>query len=275
MYETLDYHKTVTQLRDFFHNEKGFIEVPTQSRLSILSACEEPRTISEFVFDGINYPLPQTGQMWLEYELLKNPEWKGVFCVSTSFRNEPNPIDGRHKKVFPMFEFESTGGTQELMTLEDELLDYLGFKNETIYCTYEELCEEYETDILEAEHEERMNDEIGRKVFLMKFPKRTYPFWNMKQNEYDSDLFNKIDVILHGQETIGSAERSCDKEQMRWNFLNQSDGSYCNLLFEKFGKDRVMKELDDFLSFDFIERFGGGIGMTRMCRAMKLEGLLE
>ena len=26
---------------------------------------------------------------------------------------------------------------------------------------------------------------------------------------------NKIDVILHGIETIGSAERSCDKDEMR------------------------------------------------------------
>ena len=37
---------------------------------------------------------------------------------------------------------------------------------------------------------------------------------------------------------------------------------------------QVMKELDEFLSHDFFPRFGGGIGMTRMARAMKLEGLI-
>ena len=65
MYETFDYDKVVSKMRLFFKEAKGFTEVPTQSRLSILAACEDPKTISQFVFDGINYPLPQTGQMWL------------------------------------------------------------------------------------------------------------------------------------------------------------------------------------------------------------------
>lgn len=36
----------------------------------------------------------------------------------------------------------------------------------------------------------------------------------------------------------------------------------------KFGKERVLKELEEFLSLDLFPRFGGGIGMTRMMRAM-------
>ena len=34
----------------------------------------------------------------------------------------------------------------------------------------------------------------------------------MKKN---GDISNKVDVILHGVETIGSAERSCNKDEMR------------------------------------------------------------
>jgi len=45
---------------------------------------------------------------------------------------------------------------------------------------------------------------------------------------------------------------------------------YADILFAQFGKERVQKELEAFLSFDFFERFGGGIGMTRMIRALKL-----
>ena len=45
----------------------------------------------------------------------------------------------------------------------------------------------------------------------------------MKQNDKDKNLYNKVDVILHGQETIGSAERSCDAEEMRNNFLFQHE----------------------------------------------------
>ena len=273
MYETFDYHKVVDKMRKFFKDAKNFIEVPTQSRLSILAACEDPNTIAQFNFDGVEYPLPQTGQMWLEHELLTNPDTEGFFCISTSYRNEPNPIDGRHQKIFPMFEFETKGNIADMCSLEEELLEFLGFEGST-HVTYDSMCKEYRTDILEAEHEELMNKEKGNVVFLSKFPKRTHPFWNMKQNDINKGLFNKIDVILHGQETIGSAERSCDVEEMRYNFLNQTDGAYANLLFKKFGQKRVMQELDEFLNNDFFPRFGGGIGVTRMSRAMKLEGLI-
>jgi len=94
MINSQEYHFVVSKMREFFVNRK-YIEVPVQSRLSILAACEDPETISQFRFSDIVWPLPQTGQMWLEYELLKNPGVPGVFCISTSYRNEPNPIPGR------------------------------------------------------------------------------------------------------------------------------------------------------------------------------------
>ena len=118
-----------------------------------------------------------------------------------------------------------------------------------------------------------MEKDHGPVFFLENFPERTSPFWNMKLQE-DKVHSNKIDVILHGIETIGSAERSTSKEEMRENFLTISDGGYANILFAQFGKARVEKELDDFLSKDFFERSGGGIGVTRMIRAMKLSNLL-
>jgi hypothetical protein len=90
----------------------------------------------------------------------------------------------------------------------------------------------------------------------------------MKRNE--KGTFNKIDVILYGQETIGSAERSCDVEIMRNLFYTISDGGYAAKLFELFGKERVEKELEEFLSLDFFPRFGGGIGMTRLARAYEM-----
>jgi aspartyl/asparaginyl-tRNA synthetase len=84
------------------------------------------------------------------------------------------------------------------------------------------------------------------------------------------EIFNKVDVILYGQETIGSAERSCDVEEMRQMFYTIEDGGYSAKLFELFGKERVEKELEEFLSFRFFPRFGGGIGMTRLARAYEL-----
>jgi len=267
MKDTKTYNELVQKMRTFFQS-KGFKEVPTQSRLSILAACENPHSITTFNYSGEVWPLPQTGQMWLEYELLKNPEWNGVYCISTSYRQEKTPIPGRHELIFPMFEFESKGGMKEMIKLESELLDYLGF-DKPVEVNYDNVCEEYGgVSILEDEHETRMWKEKGSVVSLQNFPYRTNPFWNMRESE--NKIFNKVDVILYGQETIGSAERSSNVEEMRNNFYTIENGKYSEKLFELFGKERVEKELEEFLSHDFFPRFGGGIGMTRLARAYQL-----
>ena len=199
-----EYHEAVKKLRHFFE-EKGFIEVPTQSRLSILAACEDPTTIATYNYAGNIWPLPQTGQMWLEYELLNNPEAEGFFCISTSYRNEPNPIEGRHDLIFPMFEFEFKGNMSNLFLLERELIEYLGIVD-TRYKVpafrYDELANKYDVKELEAEHETKLWEEYGPAVLITDFPLYTSPFWNMKKNE---EFANKIDVILYGIETIFSS----------------------------------------------------------------------
>ena len=53
-----------------------------------------------------------------------------------------------------------------------------------------------------------------------------------------------------------------------------SNGEYANMLFSQFSKERVQGEMNDFLSKEFFPRFGGGIGMTRMIRALKLSNLI-
>ena len=62
---------------------------------------------------------------------------------------------------------------------------------------------------------------------------------------------------------------------MREMFHTISDGMYASLLFNKFGKDRVEKELDEFLSYDFFPRFGGGIGITRLMSALDKCGVAK
>src|SRR3989338_8992132 len=116
-----EYDFTVNKLRQFFR-ELGFVETPVQHRPSILAACEDPRTIATYDFAGNLWPLPQTGQMWLEYELLTKPKIPGFYCISTSYRNEPNPIPGRHNLIFPMFEFETRGDIGWLQKIEVGLL---------------------------------------------------------------------------------------------------------------------------------------------------------
>lgn len=272
MQNTLQYHYMVKKLREFFNEKKGFIEVPAQSRTSILAACEDPKNVTQYKLGNVIYPLPQTGQMWLEHELLRNPNWPGAYCITTSYRDEPFPIEGRHLRIFPMFEFEMQGTMADLRNLEKELVTFLGF-GEPVSIAYEDVCDAYQSSIVEAEHEVQLANQLGSVISLEYFPRRTNPFWNMKRNA--DGTYNKIDVLLHGMETIGSAERSCDVDQMREDFFTMVDGKYSQLLFDKFEKDRVLKELDVFLSLPMLPRFGGGIGVTRLARAMELEGLFE
>lgn len=267
--DSVAYHNVVTKMRSFFE-KKGFIEVPTQSRLSILAACEDPTTIAIFAYSGQSWPLPQTGQMWLEYELLNNPKVPGFFCISTSYRNEANPIPGRHDLIFPMIEFETRGGITDLLTFNRQIVDELSICKfmDIISRTYEDLAKKYGVKELTHEHEKMIWRDYGQAVMLTNFPEHTSPFWNMKRNTDGTS--QKIDAILYGIETIGSSVRATDPVEMRKSFYTISDGKYADTLFAQFGKERVEKELENFLSLPFVPRFGGGIGVTRLIRACDL-----
>jgi len=271
---TKHFNIVINKLRQFFSN-KGFLEVHTQNRLSILAACEDPSTIKTFEYANKLYPLPQTGQMWLEYELLTNKDVPGYFCVSTSYRYEPNPIPGRHSIIFPMFEFELKGNMDELEKLVRELLSYLGYDklNQFAEGNYLDISEKYDTKDISHEYEQKLYKDYGAVFLLKNFPEYTSPFWNMERNE-DKTTANKIDVILSGMETIGSAERSCSPEDMLERFKTISNGEYAQILYDKFGKERVDGELNEFLKHEFIVRSGGGIGVTRLISSMLKEGLL-
>ena len=211
------YTDTVERLRSFFL-AKNFLEVHTQNRLSILAACEDPETVATYEYNGEIWPLPQTGQMWLEYELLSNPDAAGFFCVSTSYRAEPDPVPGRHEVIFPMFEFEMKGGVEELKQMEMELCEYLGIPvQQGQIKTYDQWGDLLDTD--ELDHDDERT--IGRGM-ITNFPEWTSPFWNMARYE-DGVTSKKIDVILDGKETIGSAERRTDKKHMRDSFNTISD----------------------------------------------------
>ena len=256
------YSEAVDLLRSFFLS-KNFLEVHTQNRLSILAACEDPETVATYNYGGNIWPLPQTGQMWLEHELLSNPKEEGFFCVSTSYRAEPNPVPGRHETIFPMFEFEMKGGVEELKLMEIELCEWLGLPlDKGNIQTYDDWTNQFNTKELDHDHEEKI-----QRGMITDFPEWTSPFWNMARNEDGTS--KKIDVILNGMETIGSAERSTDKEQMRDTFYTISDGQYAQLIIDLFGRSRVEAELEKFLSFDFFPRSGGGIGMTRIISALE------
>tara|TARA_Y100000768_G_scaffold387917_1_gene380972 strand:- start:5179 stop:6486 length:1308 start_codon:yes stop_codon:yes gene_type:complete len=273
--DSYEFDYTVTKLREFFKG-LGFLEAHPQNRLSILAACEDPFTVAKFDYANKIWPLPQTGQMWLEYELLKNPSAKGYFCLSTSYRQEQTPVEGRHDLIFPLFEFEMHGGIDVLISMEKDLLRFLGYdETKFVEGEYNDIAKEYGVEELENEQESALAKDKSPTFFLKDFPESTDPFWNMRRYDGDKkDIAKKVDVILSGQETFGSAEREVDIDVMRERFNTISGGGYKKKLYDLFGKERTDKEMDDYFKFNFFERCGGGIGMTRLIRSLKTEGLM-
>lgn len=266
------FHHVASILRSYFVS-LGYLEVHPQNRLSILAACEDPHTIATFQYNGKLWPLPQTNQMWLEHELLKNPDLPGLFCLTTSYRNEPKPVEGRHHLSFPMFEFEGNGSFGDLLNINVGMLRALGLLQSKTHTVgkYEDVCKEQKCTIIGAS-EEMMLSKINNVYFLIDFPEHTNPFWNMERT---GDISHKCDVILNGIETIGSAERSCNPEDMLLKFITIEGGRYKQQLYNLFGYDRVVAELNEFLANKFFPRFGGGIGITRLIRSLMLEGLIK
>ncbi len=277
MKDTTLFDALMKLLRGFFVDQKGFTEVPTQARPTILAACEQPETVLTYQARGETWVLPQTGQMILETEVLTRPDVNGVYCCTTSYRSEKTPIPGRHDFQFPLFEFESRGTMSDLHATETQLLEYLGFPAPVVV-QYLDMCKKYNVSDIGHAEEQMIWRDFGPVVSLQHFP-QSLSFFNMKVTEdikSDVPLCNKIDVLLCGMETIGSAERACDPVEMKNRFYQVANGGYAEALF-RLGKAKVEEELETFLNLPFCPRFGAGIGVTRLGRALKLlqEGKLN
>jgi len=218
--------------------------------------------------------------MWLESELLKNPEYKGVFSVGISTRNEPRADFVRRHQTFPMFEFEGRGGFDDLVDANRDLLYHFGFEESDVAeIEYAAAATHFNVKEIGDAEEAAMSSYSGGKVTLLThFPMHTNPFWNMERDDERNIAF-KIDVI-GSEETFGSAVRSCRPDIMREMFHTIEDGEYAETLFDKFGKCRTMDELDEYLALPFESygvpqhRYGAGIGVIRLIKMLKDNNLM-
>jgi hypothetical protein len=75
--------------------------------------------------------------------------------------------------LFPLFEFEIKGGLDELIELEMELLEFLGFGKRSTYGSgdYLDIAEKYNTKFIEHEQEQKIYKDFGSAFFLKNFVK--------------------------------------------------------------------------------------------------------
>ena len=100
----------------------------------------------------------------------KQPRSPGVFCMSTSYRQEQNIVEGRHDTIFPMFEFEMPGDMNDLEQMEKELCEHMGFgsKHSVVGKDYSEWCDHFAVEELTHEHENLMSANWQGRVCMIK-----------------------------------------------------------------------------------------------------------
>jgi hypothetical protein len=262
------YHKTISKLREFYVS-RGFMEVYPQSKPSFLAVADSTSTLMTYDNGGEKFLLPQTAHMWLEQELLKNPEFPGVFSVSTSYRHYKNPVANRHESVFPIFDFEMPGTIEAGYKIQAELLEYLGFVEKG--CTapeflYDDVTSRFGVRRIDGSVESRLYKDNGPAVIIKNRPESVQPSWLVTRAD---DVAIMSNAILYGVETVSVMERSTNSGNMRKRFYEINDGNYAQDLFDLFGQARVERELGEYLSYDFFPRCSGSVGLVRLVRALR------
>lgn len=312
-----EYSIVKNAINDYARITLGLTEMPPVPTLGLarLAACEDPDTIVSVklpkndVVDGDemeDFPLPQTGQMAMEYLMMRYPYHNGFYTNTVSWRNELHPTPGRHRRQFNMFEMEWWTDMGGMIDVQSDLFKKLGLKppsDELLSALpeafqprtkggfpeaeYLDIAKHYGVKELENEHEMALWKDFGSPVFFIThFPDFSNPYWNMAAHPTRKGIMLKTDGILCGIESTGGAQRENDVN-MYERFLTQSEGQYRQKLYDKAGGQEVIDtEINDYLTLvkefnartDILSkrpRSGFGSGLERIVRALKLSKALD
>jgi asparaginyl-tRNA synthetase len=230
--------------RDYFIKE-GFIEVNAPHITKATGACENIDTLFGLDYFGLQGYLSQTQQLYLEAMI---PALKKVWCIGPSFRAEPE-ADNRHLTEFPLLEIEFEGNFEELLKYientvcnmikevlkEEKMLKEIGIDTKKLEnvkapfkrITYDEAVKKLSSegvkwgDDLKSKHEKMLAEMNGNQpIFITHFPKKI-KFFNMRENDYRSEIVNSSDLILPGSgEAVGAAEREHRHEKLKERLEN-------------------------------------------------------
>jgi hypothetical protein len=231
-------YNTVIHLLRQFLDKLNFIELFTQNKLSILTICDDPKAMCTFNYGGYVWPLPQSSIIWLEYELLKNQELKGIYTACTTYKNDPNYTKKMSENVFeadivtPKFEFVTFGEYSDIIVLVVNLLQDLGFLDKYTFVNYSQVAKRRGSVDL------NVDDVAPTKVvtFVEYTPVKK---WGMK---YTSKVY------ISQKEILTFAEHLTDSNELLETFLTLDNGHLSDYLYSQFSKERVDDELFKFIN---------------------------
>jgi hypothetical protein len=260
------YHYVINAVK-FFLLEKGLYEYFTGNELSIFSVCD-PFNVKIYEYDKHKFPFIQSNQICLDEELLKNPTAPGFFCITNVYKKDC-------LSTYPIIEFVLNGNVEILEIVEKELLNYLEYQiSNCVEKDYDYISKKKKKDVLYLSDDikQKIYEKFGTVVFLKNYPEYANTHWNIKKNQ--NNTYNKITVILSGQEVIESYENDTDKNQIFETFTTMQNGTYNKKLYELFGEKYVNNTLNNYLSNTFITRSSGKIYINELIISMLQEGLI-
>jgi hypothetical protein len=254
----------------FFFLDNDYIESYEQNKLSNLNSCND--IFNACLYDMFNfcYSLPQSNELWLDYQIMKYHNEKGFFSYSTVYTND---IHGINNNIEQIVDFSLCGGMYELEKIVRNLLDTIGLKNIFNFKTYEytNLLKELNiNELKEIDYDKILCDE--KTIFFIKnFQKNENIKWN---DFYDTNnkYYNKIIIVCCGKVLISCGQKSESVDQMREKYLNKKDfKKKC----EFFHEERVIDELNSYLDMPFKKRCTGSIHLKNLMNLLISEDLVK
>jgi len=231
-------YNTVIHLLRQFLDKLNFIELFTQNMLSILTVCDDPKTMCTFNYGGYVWPLPQSSIIWLEYELLKNPDFNGIYTVCTTYKNDPNYTKKISENIFeadivtPKFEFLTFGQYSDIILIITNLLQELGFLDKYTFVNYNQIAKRRGSSDLDI-------DDVAPTKVVTVVEHVPVQKWGMK-------YISKVYILQ--KEIMTFAEHLTNSNELLETFLTLDDGHLSEYLYAQFSKERVDNELFKFIN---------------------------
>ena len=272
--EPRDYSYVIQSLREFFL-KKGYCEMYSGNCPSFMTISGNVQNTTSFLLQGSIFPLPQTYQLILETEIMKDDTLPGIFCIFSSYRDEETLIEGRHERIFPTLEFSTRGTLEDLIRIYRELLAHLSFENpdQIPQHSYDVMCIKLKDKVIGPSQEARIA-EIHPEYIVTHYSEDTFPMWDICRDKVSSTVKNAI-LLLDGQKVISGAEKSCSSKDMQQAFIYHRKGKYITDLHRLYGSQRVNDELEMYLQNPFVPRISASIGISRLIRSMSFRELIK
>jgi len=282
-----------------YFDDMEFKEIVVPHITRATGACENIDTLFAVDYFGQMGYLSQTAQLYLESLI---PWMNKVWCISPSFRAEPR-VDNRHLTEFTLIELEFAGTFEELLEHVEGVIvsmitsvlkkmtsrwldrNRLGhiiapFQRIPYAEVIQELGKEFGHDITREEEQKLVEKHGDAPLFITHFPK-TMKFFNMIENEENSELVNSADLILpFGGEAVGAASREYRadlllkrlEESQMFKQLTDRGGSIKDFdwYIDVYRKYQTAPHAGCGIGLNRVTQFVFGVDDIRMCTAYPL-----